>query len=310
MSERNEQFNRKDKIMQDSLVDVGASTVETSEQPLSDETQRLPSFTLRQLHVETPEQETQKVRTDQIGGIIPVIETPLPVPLVAPTKQVTGKKSPSHKYNKRDVAHARMLRDRCQQLCLSLFFRDDNPVRSLGFTSAIEGEGKSFLATITAQELAHDSSEPVTLIECNWEHPSLHEYFDIPPTPGLAEWLLGTCEEDDIRYQVVDNLTVIPAGNSAQDIVKLLKQVQRQGLLKLFTHQRELYIVELPPILTTGYGSLAADLLESVLVVVRAQVTTESMVAETCAQLKETSIHGIILNHCESHIPQWIRQLL
>ena len=152
-----------------------------------------------------------------------------------------------------------MLLERCRNLCISLFYRENAPVRSLGFTSSIQGEGKSFFASITAQVLAHDSIEPVTLIECNWEHPTLHEYFDIPATPGLAEWLRGTCDEDDIRYQVDKNLTVIPAGNGSHDAVKLLNQLNEHGLKKAFQHTNELYIVDLPSIITTGYGSLAAS---------------------------------------------------
>lgn len=254
--------------------------------------------------------ETQKLLVSQKREFPPIVETPSPPAKLVYTKKPSVKKPQATKLNKRDAASARMLQERCRQLCLSLFFRESAPVRSLGFTSSIHGEGKSFLALVTAQVLAHDSSEPVTLIECNWEHPSLHEYFDIPATPGLAEWLRGTCDEDDIRYQVDGNLTVIPAGNGSQDAVKLLKQVQKNGLLKTFQHPNELYILDLPPIVTTGYGSLAASLLDSIVVVVRAQVIPDKMIAETCTQLKDMPVHGIILNQGESRIPDWLRQLL
>src|SRR5205807_5586521 len=93
--------------------------------------------------------------------------------------------------NKRDAAEAQMLQEQCRQLCLSVFFREHAPVRSLGFTSSIGGEGKSFLAMLTSRVLAIDSSDPVTLVECNWSHPSLHESFGCPAVPGLAEWLRG-----------------------------------------------------------------------------------------------------------------------
>ena len=120
----------------------------------------------------------------------------------------------------------------------------------------------------------------------------------------------GDCVEEDIRYQVGHNLTVIPAGNGSQDAVKLLKQAQVHGLLKLFRRTDELFIVDLPPILTTGYGTLAAGLLESIIVVARAQAVPDSMVADTCKQLKDMPIHGIILNQGACRKPYWIRQLL
>ncbi len=256
--------------------------------------------------------ETQNLQIVRQVELQPGVQISFPSPPSArrDMKKASAKKLQPGNFNKRDAANARMLQERCRQLCLSLFFREHAPVRSVGFTSSIDGEGKSFLASVTAQVLAHDSREPVILVECDWEHPSLHEYFGIPAMPGLAEWLQGMCSVDAIRYQVDNNLTVIPAGNGSQNAVKLLKQVQQQGLLKTFGHSNGFYIVDLPPIITTGYGSLAASLLESIVVVVRAEAIPDSMVVETCAQLKDLPIHGIILNQWESRIPRWIRQLL
>jgi Mrp family chromosome partitioning ATPase len=236
-----------------------------------------------------------------------VAETPLSTP--ARTKKAPKKNLPV-KINERDVAGTRLLQEQCRQLCLSLFSREDNSVHSLGFTSSIGGEGKSLLALTTAKVLAHDSNDPVTLVECNWEHPTLHECFDIPATPGLAEWLRGTCNENDIRYQVGDNLTVIPAGDGTQDAVKLLKQARLRGLLKIFEYSNDLLIVDLPPVITSSYGPLAASLVEAVVVVVRSEVIPGGMLAETCAQLKGSAIHGIILNQENSYIPRWVQQLL
>jgi len=203
-----------------------------------------------------------------------------------------------------------MIQERCRQLCLSLFFREHAPIRSLGFTSSISGEGKSFLALMNAQLLAHDSGIPVTLVECNWEHPTLHEHFSIPRTPGLAEWIRGACNDYDIRYQVDDNLSVIPAGDGSQDAVKLLKHIQHAGLLKTFARSNELFIVDLPPIITTGYGSLAASLVEALIIVVHAGVTPDGLIAQASAQLKDLRVHGILLNQVESRIPSWIRRIL
>ena len=318
MSEKSEQLTSENTIMKNSLTDPDMPGVDVNEPPTTDATQRLPFW--REKHKSSGDQDISNVEaqdlptTDEIQKLQVTVEIEsapdaIDTPLLKPTI-VQSKKPQSAKLNKRDVANARMLQESCRQLCLSLFSREHAPVRSLGFVSSINGEGNSFLASVTARVLARDSNEPVTLVECNWEHPSQHEYFGIPATPGLAEWLRGTCDEDDIRYQVDGNLTVIPAGYGSQDAVKLLKQISKNGLLNTFKHSNELYIVDLPPIITTGYGTLAASLLESIVIVVRAQVIPDSMVVETCAQLKDLPVHGIILNQDQSRIPRWIRQLL
>ena len=119
-------------------------------------------------------------------------------PRQAPQKP--GARSGNRPIPKRDRANSHALREHCRQLCLSAFFREHAPVRSLGFTSSVGGEGKSFLSTMTAQVLADDSTSPVILLDCNWEHPSLHEYFGFASTPGLAEWLRGECSKEKIYH--------------------------------------------------------------------------------------------------------------
>lgn len=212
--------------------------------------------------------------------------------------------------SKADNANAMALRDRCRQLCVALFFREQAPIHSIGFTSAVAGEGKTFVARLTAGIAAHDSAGPTTLLECNWDHPTFHEYFGIPTRPGLAEWLRGECSEMNIRYQVDENLFVIPAGDARQDAVKLLRQLQRGGVRHLRAAENELLIVDLPPILTTGYGPLAASLVESLIVVVRAGVTPTYLIKDTCEHIKDLPVEGLILNQAASQIPRWIRQLL
>ena len=254
-------------------------------------------------------QVVQPVTQLQTVELKRITETPVPLPSYY--GNVTSKKMVAGKINARDAAIAHTLLEQCRQLCLSLFAREHDPVRSLGFASSMGGEGKSLLALVTAQVLAQDSNEPVTLIECNWEHPTLHDYFGIPATPGLAEWLRGTCQETDIRYRVNDNLMVIPAGEGRQDAVKLLKRARQQGLAKLFGHPNELFIVDLPPVITSSYGSLAASLAEAVVVVVRSEAISMDVLTKTCAQVKEySSLYGIILNQKHSHIPRWIQQIL
>lgn len=219
-------------------------------------------------------------------------------------------RSKSRSTSQHSLANARGLQERCRQLCLALFFDEHAPVRSVGFTSPLKGEGKTFLATVTARVLANDSSDPVTLLEYNWEHPTLHEYYGFSRTPGLAEWLRKECNESDIRHQATSNLTVIPAGDGKQDAVKLLQQLRREDLMDTLVRPNELLVVDLPAIVTTAYGSLAANLVDSIIIVVRAGVTPDALVTETCTQLKDSPVHGVILNQVESHIPRWLRQIL
>ncbi len=212
--------------------------------------------------------------------------------------------------SKRALEEARMLRIRCKQICVSAFFQGSSPVHSLGFTSAIHGEGKSFLARLAAEVMAEDDGTPVTLLECNWEHPDFATAFHLPPGPGLAEWLSGDCNLAAVRHEVVHNLTVIPAGNSKNNPIGLLRALQRRGALDALIRPDELLIVDLPAITTTAYGQLAAGLVDALIIVVRMGITPEGFITETEHLLKGLPVHGVIFNQTTSHVPGWLRQLM
>lgn len=266
------------------------------------------------------EGQSSRQPSDDIHSAFQVpVETPRPISSLDTAVSVPAVKQPQKlsKKNKgamspevsRNIAVAHQVQEQCRQLCISLFLREQSPVRSLGFTSAIRGEGKSFISAIAARELAKDSLEPVTLLECNWDNPSFHDYFHLPQTPGLAEWMRGECSEMAIRHEVDQNLTVIPAGNGRRDAVKLLQQIQQQNLHSLFANAHELLIVDLPPVMASAYGALAASLVETLVVIVRAGVTPGHVVVETCAQLKDAAVYGLLLNQVQSQVPGWLRQM-
>lgn len=253
----------------------------------------------------------------------PMPETPAPFP--APGRDAASRKTASPL---RTPSTAQDIREQCQQLALSIFFREGVTINSLGFTSSIAGEGKSFLAMTTARAFAEESSLPVILLDCNWDRPKLHEFFGCAPTPGLAEWIRGECSEGYIRHRVGNNLTLIPAGNGKHDAVKLLQYMQQHHLLDVLAHtekqgqllQRgmfdpssqphQLLIVDLPAIMTNAYAVLAASLLESLLFVVCAGVTPRTHLTEAYSRVKKLPVQGVVLNQIESHVPGWLRQIL
>ncbi|MBV9713462.1 MAG: CpsD/CapB family tyrosine-protein kinase [Ktedonobacteraceae bacterium] len=228
---------------------------------------------------------------------------------VAKEKTKSVQKSSSSP-SKRAMEEAQMLRIRCKQLCVSTFFQGHASVRSLGFTSAISGEGKSFLARLAAEVMAEDDSTPVTLLECNWEHPALSAAFNLTSGAGLVDWLNEDCSLSAIRHRISNNLTVIPAGNSENNAIGLLRAFQQRGVLDVLTRPNELLIVDLPSMTTTPYGQLAASLVDSVILVVRMGVTPEGFISEASSMLKDLPMEGVIFNQVKSQVPRWLRQIL
>ena len=211
---------------------------------------------------------------------------------------------------KRPKELAQALRTQCKQLGFSLFFREHTSIRSLGFTSAISGEGKTFLARLTAEAMAEDGGVLVTLLDCNWGNPKLSSAYNLAPSPGLSEWLHGQCPLETIRRRVTSNLTVIPVGASTYNVTQLLRMLQQRGLHSVLNDPNEILIVDLPATVTTAYGPFAAQLADALILVVRMGVTPEPFVVEANHYLQDANVYGIIFNQIASRIPGWLRRIL
>ncbi len=258
--------------------------------------------------ISRPEPSTAEVETHES---VPVSEQTLKKLEVKPQVQKKRKGRTEAPPKKRaGTAKSLELEKQCRQLYLSAFFREQKPLRSIGFTSSLPGEGKSILSMMTARVLADDTTFPVTLVECDWQNPQAHQLFDFAPAPGLAEWLRGECSQTASQRQVADNLTVIPAGNSERDAIALLQNMRRAGVIDSLLSGNGLVVVDLPPMMTTSYGALAAGLVEGTFIVVRAGVTSDVALMETCKQLAASPVEGLVFYQMESRIPGWLRQIL
>jgi Mrp family chromosome partitioning ATPase len=193
---------------------------------------------------------------------------------------------------------------------LPLFFAENTPVHSLGITSAVAGEGKTLAALLVGHALATNSRRPVVLVECDWDRPTLSRDLNLPSSPGLSEWLRGTSDRAEIRHQIMPNLTVVPAGLGGADAMTSLAELHRSELRERLIDPDELMILDLPSVLGSYYGTLAARLAESLFLVVRAGSTPASFVKRASDELKELRVEGIILNQVQTRVPRWLQTLL
>ncbi len=203
-----------------------------------------------------------------------------------------------------------LLQTQCLKLSLSILSRPHQTTRSLGFTSAIPGEGKSLLATLTATSLAGRSHRSITLVDCNWDDPTLHTLFDVPATPGLAEWLRHECDLEQIRHTVSPYLTIIPAGAAHQDGVALTDALKAAGAHSLLAQPDETLIADMASVLTSSYSALLSQQFDAILLVVRAGVTWDSYIQEACQELSASAVEGVVLNATRSRIPRWLQRML
>jgi capsular exopolysaccharide synthesis family protein len=116
-------------------------------------------------------------------------------------------------------------------------------------TSAVEGEGKTRLATQLAATLAR-AWRRTLLVDCDLRHPTAHEALDVRLEPGFCDALRGTIEfEEAIRTTTVNRLWMIPAGRCDD---AALDGLPREDVAEVFERLKRHYdfiIVNAAPVL-------------------------------------------------------------
>ncbi len=143
-------------------------------------------------------------------------------------------------------------------------------IRRLVFTSSVEGEGKSFVATNLANSITR-SNKKVVLLELDLHQPSICEMLGLERGVGITDYLLGKATADEILLQTPFNpdLYFVRAGNLVEDASELLLNSKMESLLDYLNTRADVLIIDMPPINPITDVYVIAPLCDYTLYVVR-----------------------------------------
>lgn len=197
--------------------------------------------------------------------------------------------------------------DRCRQAYLSVNF--DGPNRVLGITSALHGEGKTTLALGIATAIAADTAEPTVLLECDLETSS-DEFFGLGDGPGLGDWLEGDETLRIMRMPPLTNTFLIPAGGVRPDAARVFYKLSQSTVVEDLQREFPNVIIDLPPLLSIAYSSLAAKVTDRILLVARYGTTPLAALEKAVFLIGHERISGVVLNGFAPKTPGWLRRLI
>jgi protein-tyrosine kinase len=185
----------------------------------------------------------------------------------------------------------RTLRSRLYQI------REKMPLKRLLVTSALPKEGKSFVAANLAQVMVRQHGRRALVIDADLRNPGMHRHLGAPQSPGLAEYLLGECDEfAALQRGPMENLFFMPAGRIVPSAPELLSN----GRLKLFLQRVEplfdWIILDSSPVIPVSDATLVASCCDGILMVVRSNVTPSDMARRAREEFPDKLLLGVVLN--------------
>jgi protein-tyrosine kinase len=172
-------------------------------------------------------------------------------------------------------------------------------LKVLMVTSAMAGEGKSLTATNLALTFSESYRRTVLLIDADLRRPTLHETFQVPNVSGLGDGLRSETEQKLSLVQVSPRLTLLTAGRPDPDPMSSLTSDRMRRVIDEAASRFDWVIVDTPPIGLLPDAKLLANMVQGILLVVRAGKTPYTLAQRAVAALGRERILGVVLNQSD-----------
>lgn len=174
------------------------------------------------------------------------------------------------------------------------------PTNVIFITSALSGEGKTFVSLNLALSLAAELDKNVLLIDGDVAKGDLSNWMGIHEQPGLADLLVSSqgYGESVIIDTNVDRLQVMPCGKMVQNLDELYASTLMDTLISGLASydQDRILLIDGPPLIATTEASVLARHVGQVVMVVEANKTPQSAVEQAASQLEGCQLVSMLLN--------------
>ena len=167
-------------------------------------------------------------------------------------------------------------------------------------TSAVAGEGTSFVAEGLALHLAALSIRRVVLVDANFARPSATTRFKATGRAGLMELLRSEIEASADAPEPVatdlDNLTVLGIGRAKPEAALLFRDGARGRLYAWAAQKCDLLILDAGPLLEPGASKLIDGAMQAVLVVDSRRTARRTVASALALSGAGPQAWGVVLN--------------
>jgi tyrosine-protein kinase Etk/Wzc len=179
----------------------------------------------------------------------------------------------------------------------------DGKMQTFLVTSAVKGEGKSFISATLAIAFAQ-TGKRVVLIDADLRKPDLHRFFGLDEDVGLANVLRDAASlESALLPTQLETLKLLPAGvlpkdSDAATPAELFSSEAMQHLLQRLKERFDIVLIDTPPMMAVTDPSILAPMTDGVLLVVELGHVSRSAVQEVKEQLElaQAKLLGVVIN--------------
>jgi len=167
-------------------------------------------------------------------------------------------------------------------------------------TSAMPGEGKTFVAINLAISIAMELDNTVMLVDADVARPSVLNMLGLPPAPGLLDVVdKNSVDISSVLLRTnIEKLSILPSGTQHPRATELLAS---EAMIRLLDDMASRYsdriiVFDSPPLLLTTESRALAAHMGQIVIVVHAESTTQATVKQAVDTIEEGPLKMVVLN--------------
>lgn len=171
--------------------------------------------------------------------------------------------------------------------------------RVIMVSSALPGEGKSFVAANLGISIAQGLDQHVLLMDCDFRRPNLHNLLGHANREGLQDYLAGHKDLPALLQRTkIKRLSFLGAGTASSNPSELLSSSSmRECLRELKDRYEDRYvIIDTTPMQLTAEANALVNYVDGILLVIMAHKTPRDAVRSCIDKLGKDKMLGVVFN--------------
>jgi capsular exopolysaccharide synthesis family protein len=175
------------------------------------------------------------------------------------------------------------------------------PIRTLAVSSPLAGDGKTTAAINLAAVTSMSVGRRVLLMDCDMRKPRVHQALGLRPEAGLAEVLADQVPLDRAIIKIEGmNLDVLPVRGRPSNPSELLGSPRMRELIQEVAGRYDRVLIDTPAVLGVPDAKAVAELCDGIVVIVRANLTSQQDVEAALEILDRRRLLGLVLNGAQT----------
>lgn len=187
--------------------------------------------------------------------------------------------------------------------------RRESESRTIVFTSAVKGEGKTTVISAFSRVLAIGGSQRLCIVDCSIRNPGLHRLFGVDNKQGIIDYLDGKVELQAIVHEI-GNIDLIPAGVTADiDVsIPLFNSERMAQAVRQLSETYDYVLIDTPAILEAAETPIISSYVDGVILIVHTGSTRREVIKRAMLMVEKLDgrFIGTVLNRKKYYIPEFI----